>query len=334
MKRVALYCTNYEDATAWWRVVAPFSRLQRETDEFFFDLQLSEQFLSMSHFFDVVLMQRPYKELHLKMAIECKSRRIPLWIDYDDDLFNVPLSNPSYLTYIDDQNRNNIRGLLALADVITVTTRRLKELLESQIGKGRNIQVVPNALDLKAVPVRDLPIQTEKRVLWRGSRHHYEDVHDFIGAMGRCAKAFPEVKWYFLGSPPMFLVKREIPGAEFYAPMSGTAYWGTLQKIKPAIGVVPLVDNQFNRCKSNIAGIEYAYAGAVPLFPDWDAWNEIRGARYHDVDTFEEVLTELLEKPLETLAEIAEGSWSEVKSSFMINDINKKRARILRELLQ
>src|SRR5690348_4348511 len=93
---------------------------------------------------DIVFSERP-SQPHLQAAMDLiKDFGVKLWLDYDDDFFNVPTKpfNPSGSHFNDPAVRNAFAGFLAMADVVTVSTEAIKRSYE---GYCNAIVTIPNA---------------------------------------------------------------------------------------------------------------------------------------------------------------------------------------------
>jgi hypothetical protein len=62
------------------------------------------------------------------------------------------------------------------------------------------------------------------------------------------------------------------------------------------VHIVPLRDNAFNRCRSNLAWIEATCAGAVVIAPDWEEWRRPGIMNYTDAEGFRRTLRGVMEQ--------------------------------------
>lgn len=328
-KKVGIYCANPQDGTAWWRAISPFSHLDRAgyLDGYQFKVMREDGFRVESPFLDLIVMQRPFKESHYEMVIEAHNRGIPVWVDYDDNVLDVPLANPAHQTYDSAKVKHQIAQIMTLADMITVTTEDLAKVY-STFGE---VRVIPNAFDERLTPKRDVRLDT-KTIAWRGSRTHDEDLLEYLPAIQRVAEKRPDWKWAFIGKP-YFMVQKYLPKAILWEPSYGALYWMLLRKISPELAIVPLTDNRFNRCKSNIAWLEFSYAGAATICPDWKAWEDAE-IKYRTEEEFEATLERLTACSPNLRRGMAERAWSTIERSCTLATVNKLRASLLREMLE
>src|ERR1035437_6848568 len=135
-----------DDGTSHYRGMGPIGALAR-TSKMDINLVFAEQCAEgTAYLLSGVFVQRPFMDDHLRVAKMYREMGVPLWVDYDDDLFNVPVDNSAHYTYGGKQIRNNIREILLLRDKVTVSTLQLKKQLsmESECGLEK-ITVIPNA---------------------------------------------------------------------------------------------------------------------------------------------------------------------------------------------
>lgn len=280
-------------------------------------------------FCDVLMMQRPYTDQHMQIAEMAQSMCVPLWIDYDDDLFSVPRSNPSHGLYSKPQHQRNVARMLAMADGVSVSTQHLKRKFEKL---NKNIWVIPNALNdylLNARPV----IEPKKMVInWRGSPTHQKDVGIYAHVIVQLAQKHPQWKWNFIGHSFWGLLEAMPKESLVECPaMDPIMYWHMIGQLQPGFQIVPLEDNIFNRSKSNIAWLEAAYSGCGTLAPAWEEWMEPGALHYQSVREFGEQLDLVLSQKID-LKKLGEEAWNAVESHYLLSKINQTRADLIRSL--
>lgn len=129
---------------------------------------------------DVLFMQRPATAELLKIMQYYKEvYNRPVWIDFDDNLFEVPEYNHSRNFY----NPNNesftvMVTALKTADVITVSTQALKVYIERELPSCQGkVEVVPNAFPDVYIPVKRRKVVDRKPIcFWRGGKTHTGDL--------------------------------------------------------------------------------------------------------------------------------------------------------------
>lgn len=290
---------NPLDGTSFYRACGPLNALEKEWDDFEFELPLNIDWTYIRRI-DAMFLQRPYQPNHLNIIKLCKAHGKPVWIDYDDDLFTVPSNNPSHKVYNEKGITNNILTALLQADVVSVSTVQLKKKFQDileRISGDKNatvpyrcadpdkIVLVPNAYDedMFGYSFRDWgkPLDPAAMMMtWRGSPTHDADMWRWRQPIGKAFHEFGK-KWTFnfVGHPFwLFLQEMEdtyqVPENQLVvaSSMDPVDYFRYLYNTKPAVVIVPLVDNPFNRSKSNVAWIEATHAGAMTIAPAWEEW--------------------------------------------------------------
>lgn len=334
--KVLAFCPNPNDATAYYRAVAPLAALRKAASDFSFTVvDKVNTNLLLDH--DVLFLQRPCSGEHVNAMHSAHLLSRPVWCDWDDDILNVPTSNGRVFIYQNEKVKENVRLLAQAADVVTVTCEALAKRFRS-VG-AHNVQVIPNALD----PSLDLPPANAdrlavRRVVWRGGDSHNQDML----SMG---KAFPmvaqetegEVLWHFMGMTPFWLLDA-FPSQSAHAhpwipdPLS---YLRALAQLRPSVLAVPLVDDGFNRCKSNIAVLEAAWVGALPVAPKWLEGCDIDGVvTYENERDFERALRVAAKMPeAERLARLS-ALRAAVADKYHLPLVNLKRALVLKRLVK
>lgn len=273
--------------------------------------------------FDLLWMQRPYLPEHLEI-MKLAKQQIPVVVDYDDNLFEVPHSNPCYELYRGEEVRSVMRLMLTNADVAICSTQKLANYLEVQAYRPGNeirpgYRVIPNAWNDYQFGSKQSNLQRKKTVFWRGSNTHQEDLLKFAPEICRVAKDNSEWTFVFQGMVPWML--KDCP-LQWVASTNHWSYTkGLCETIRPSVMIDPLEDNPFNRAKSDLAWIEGTMAGAQVLCPDWMGHH---GLTYYDKESFERNLRIIMLCPVA----------AEVKEVPMLSQVNRLRAELIQQVLK
>lgn len=331
-KKIRVYgkIPNTIDGTSFYRAMGVFPDLIDKLPhmEFIVNPQLIDW--AMLGFADLMFLQRPYMDDHLQIVEMCRSNCVPVWVDYDDDLFRVPMSNPTFKQYSDKKIQENVAKIIAKADVVTVTTKFLKDHL-SPLNK--DIRIIPNALNDRKLNRRPaLEPYTKKLINWRGSPTHQRDIAGVTTEIARLAHEHPDWTWNFIGESFWGLIE-QMPKRNCVVtpPVDLTEYFHLIGTLQPAIQIVPLAENDFNRSKSNIGWIEGCYSGAVTVAPDWEEWKWPGIVNYKSRQEFYQKMKNLMTQP-ERLKPIALKGWKAIEENFLLSKINEKRVDLILEM--
>jgi len=301
--------------------MGPFALLRKE---FNFNIVTSDTVdESILDLVDFVFMQRPSTDGHAKVAEMCKINGTPLWIDYDDFLFEVPQDNPAYDAYMKREVHNNIVKIIRMADVVTVSTEQLKRCLQPK-GHVLNerVYVVHNALHDKYLRLKQ-PFKFKPHINWRGSRTHMRDIMEYAPEVAEFANKHQESTFTFIGDNPWYLTQN-MPRKQAIVvpPMGINDYFQFITKTNPSIQIVPLHDSMFNRCKSNIAWIEASLAGAICIAPRWQEWEDKPGClTYSTPEEFRDCLEYAIANPDEMAQQHALG-FEYIQKNLLLSNIN------------
>ena len=328
--KVGCFIPNKNDSTSLYRACGPLSQLSKDYNVQI-DYLTGAAWSNLFHY-DVIFMQRPYKPDHMGIAELVVRLNIPLWLDYDDYLFDVPKDNPAYPAYMNESARANMTRMLQLADLVTVTNNTLKELYSAP-GLATNVHVVPNAYDFRFHHLIH-ENSGSNLITWRGSKTHDRDVQTYAEPISAFLRSNPDWEIEFIGELNCWTLIDSIDPKQVTVtpPMDPFVYMQYLKNLKPSIHIVPLYDNFFNRCKSNIAWIEATAAGAVALAPKWEDWALEGVMTYENQDTFLEAL-QLAAKHTEGLKNLHEKSYALVEEDFNLLKINQLRYDLLKQMV-
>lgn len=201
---------------------------------------------------------------HQWQAADGDVRRV---FELDDDLLNVdPTSERARDFYNDPAVRGRLLANVRSADTVTVSTPYLAEVIHGQYGFNRRIHVLPNCLDPKVLELPPVDQAGPLTIGWAGSDTHRGDFEHVRKPLGRFFQRHPEVPFTCMGVPYGWLVGRPGP-ARPWIPVwdDPTTYMGALDW---KVGLAPLANTQFNRCKSALKALEYAARGIVVVASD------------------------------------------------------------------
>ena len=329
MIRVLTFAPNVYDGTSFYRLGGVMPYLDRVySDVYIKDMSHTKEVDWADYAsFDVAVFQRPFIAPHLKTIGMLKLMGVKVIIDYDDDVLNLPIHNPYYQSY--KNNEENIKRIAGIADHIWVSTEALKETF-SEFNKS--IEVVPNAHNDFLFPVeKKMPFNKEtKKVSYRGGSTHEVDVYLYMNDWVEAINKNKTYEFYFLGS--RFPYMESLCG-DNYLIIQGSHildYFKNFQMLNPNIFIYPLEDTVFNRGKSNISWIEATYAGAAVLGPEFH-----EGFNKPGVLTFgKSFLAEFnkIKKDLDVQEQMNKESWEYIKSKLLLSKINEQRYNSIVEL--
>jgi len=327
MAEILFLTVNSGDTCSFYRSGGVIKDLRRKTDHNITLIQMDQAPMNWSFLtqFDLVFHQRPFSKDSLNLCGYLKQCGIPIWIDYDDNLFALNPENPTYALYNNPDIQNNIKEMLKLADAVSVPTEYLRQAY-SEFNK--NIFIVPNAFNDSLFKRPDEMPKRTNHIVWRGPEAHIFDLMSFSKWINDVTKEFPDWRFMFMGFSPWFLAetnnKGHIPSLDI------VVYYKTLFDMAPSCVHVPLHDNAFNRAKSNIAYIEGSYVGAICVVPAW--WNVPGSLPYTDGPSYYEAIRSVIKGEVDKVA-LNMMAWSYIQDCRTLSKINVQRLQIINSLL-
>jgi glycosyltransferase involved in cell wall biosynthesis len=270
--------------SSYVRILLPFKHPSFREDYFPFtvdaerlDRESIEKIIADNDIRYVLIQRDGIKQKHADFIIgACKKNNIPIIYEIDDYLFGIERSHPDYTHY---------RGKLLFAkrmcqeaDVVTVTTPQLKNLIQSY---AKRVEVIPNSLDenLWFSIVRNRfsdSLQNSINVGYMGTYTHSRDLQ----VLNRVIPEVKRILKHRYGISMEFLMvggMSEKPGQNIWykrinIPNTKKEYplfvrW-LRKNVKFDIAVAPLEDNKLNRCKSELKFLEYTALGAAGIYSE------------------------------------------------------------------
>jgi|GEM_PF-39204 len=272
--KVAVFSLDAPDqACPQLRLIEPLSALRGSVEILWgatFDGQRCTTNLDMIRAADVIVVQRFYlRKGNLPYLEQMFASGKPVLYEIDDLLTDVPDSN--YLKPWIVETSELLPELLPRFHAVTVSTEQLRLRLECY---ARKIYVLPNRLNAAAWPEHSSVGEGGRiRIGYCGTPTHTADLAMIEPALHRIAREYGDaVSFTFMGCANETLA--HLPGFRF-VPFETTyhAYVQRLQELPLDIVLIPLADNPFNRCKSNIKWLEYSACGIVGIYADLPPYN-------------------------------------------------------------
>lgn len=296
---------------------------------------------------DVIVIVRGASPAERRLLIEGKrlSRRVATYMD--DDLERVPAIARSGDFYGSPLIRENVGSIVRAADALMVSSERLGRVLAERHGRAPLLVRQPRPLDPPSaapapvsLPAEAVPASSSGAESWQpsipapsasgpvrigflGSVDHADFLDRVLdGPLRRLRADYGDrVSFVFCGAAPAVA---DAIGAERHDFILGLSAWRQLARsLRVQIGLAPLPDTPFHRCKYWNKFLEYGSLGiagvysATPPHADVVVDRETGLLVPNEPDAWLAALRELVEdRPLRTriaanAAAIAEGRFSE-----------------------
>ena len=330
-------------------------------------MQIPEEELAK---YDIVsyLRQISYdRQINIDTVNYLRNKRKKIIFDIDD-WWRVPRTHAFFPHYEKHNIPEIIEHTLGLVDAVTTTNGYLADKIEPF---NENVWVLPNAINPEEKQFTKRKIESSLiRFGWVGGVHHLADMEIMRQAM-RKANLLPNVQiclgGFNLSGPEYFEMEkiltdghRSVMGDREYIEYlaAGTPAMEHVGFFKPYrrlwardinnyadiyndldVVLAPLVDNNFNRCKSELKLIEAGWMGKCVIASDIYPYNEVIE---HGVDGFLVspqrgidwylFMKRLSENP-DLIKSMSEKFEKKIRELFDIHDINKIRLDLYKNIL-
>ena len=271
----------------------------------------------------IIYTQRITTETTMKQLIDFKkSTNSKFIVDYDDLVWvynneTVPeYNNCKYKIDADGNTISMSKYLDELTDNITVSTPMLKEALSSFVSDPNKILIMPNRLSYREwyFP-RTNGIPKEDIFYYAGSSTHYDNNRKLQGDFETSMINYLNNKKVLVkGSVPYFIK----PSATFPANMLNSYAVNFYKETRYCKFIIaPLVNNIFNKCKSNLKYLESCAVGRVCLVSDFP------GSPFEDAHPYQKIPLGSTRQAIEFIVERASKNYEEILN-YQYEYLNKR----------
>lgn len=328
MIKIKLVTSEPHGACSYYRTLGVFSKLHKINPEIDVEFITDVNWNTLAGA-DILYIERPFMAMHTSIISIARDMNIKVWVDIDDDVFCLPEWSPSYKLLTTNEVFWNTKQCVRLADIVTVTTERLRQVY-SQLNP--ETYVIENAFNDYNFSLPEFP-SNRKIINWRGSDFHRGDLISFFKQIKKFSELNEDWKWNFIGNTDnrlWYIVEHmrctfmdELPINTYFRVMS--------EELFPAVQVSPLMDIPFNYGKSNIAWIEGILAGACHVGPDFPEFQKPGIINYNGPDDFYDKL-EVITFEDKVREECFIASRDYINSELKLSFINHKRVEIISKL--
>ena len=256
--RKIFYYANTFWGPAWYRCATPGGELQRLGHEVVLTDRLDDRVYDC----DIFVALRPAAPEILRAVRHLNQAGKMTVFEIDDDYWNLAPDNPARRTWTADL-LSLLSTIARECQLVTVSTPELAEIMRPM---NREVRVLPNMLPDEDWPTQRKPVSEGGPLVlgWAGSPSHAADVRTLGLLFGQLMDEYPPLEVHLAGARADWVPSHE--RLRLIQPVQIRQYASILEGFD--IGVAPLVDTRFNRCKSDLKFVEYAMIGLPVVASD------------------------------------------------------------------
>ncbi len=226
---------------------------------------------------DVVVFSRYTRIGGRALAEIARNRDITTIFHIDDDLLNVPesLGPQKYAAYNEPSRLAALRENMEAVDLLYASTPALAAAFESY---GLAVPIRAGDIYCSIDPVRIPPLMpsTIPTIGYMGTGGHSQDLSMILPAVIALMDEMPFIRFETYGTidPPPSLARFGRRYSHHSPVANYVAFLDKLCSLGWWVGLAPLEDNGFNRCKADTKWVEYSYAGMATIATDLPVYSK------------------------------------------------------------
>lgn len=251
---------------------------------------------------DVCIFQRVLDDRVMATILHQRDKfNYSLFYEIDDDIDAIDRSNPSYDAFMGrgkERVTKTYHKALKDVDCVVTSTKPLADVCVKYAGQD-NVVIMKNAVDFNRLFLDNVFNEDIVRLLWWGGNAHLDDLNLALPALHQMMAKYDSLHLFFWGFSPdlnttyakiqhggAHMRKIGVDGSiemtdvalesfnkllakyrgriKFYPFQRSEIFHAIMPTFNADIGMAPIVDNQFNRAKSNLKFIEQS-AMYIPM---------------------------------------------------------------------
>lgn len=251
---------------------------------------LDERFYSSLKAVRLQRQATPHQLQFMKFLKEIQKRHgFKIIYEIDDIIFreDIPEYNRCKDAFTSDEILHSAMEIMSMCDEVSVTCKYMKDYYREKTG-NQNITVIPNyppRFWFQGLYNKDRLLKSfednkkRPRIIYTGSGTHIDvinrtnQVDDFTHVVDHIIATRKDFKWVFMGCFPLkckpFIDNGDM---EFHDWKQMLDYPQGIYDLNGIISYAPLIDNRFNRAKSNIKYLEAANLGIPCICQDFETY--------------------------------------------------------------
>ncbi|WP_312502860.1 glycosyltransferase [Lacrimispora sp.] len=267
---------------------------------------------------DILITVRGCENMSLEIAKAAKKMGRFLIYYLDDDLLNLPETAISSEFYQRESNRNNIKNLIKLSDILWSNNEKI---IEKYSKYGNHIRCVKTDTIAKTFKAHDVSQNGLTKILYAGSIDHTFLVEKYIvPALLKIITEYGDsIEVTFIGVDPKDCESKQIKSYKFIEDYD--KYKEIVECGNFDIGLAVISTTEFYQCKYYNKFIEYTSIGAVGVYTKSSPYtfvvqNECNGILVENsIDSWYNGIKFLINQPQER-NEYLERAQKQIKANF------------------
>lgn len=213
---------------------------------------------------DLLILHHVFDPDLIPIIIDRRNRALPTVFEVWANVNDIPSQNPLYQFLQDKDIRSIFYRLISMCDLLQFNNSGLLNLFEHL---NKNNIIIPD--QMSDYSAKETDKQPDGLIIgWTGTMEDLDDLQTIAPELIRWLKSHLDVKLALMAPEDAFRLFDSISSRQkqFFTPGTMKEYYDFLKHIH--IGLSPLNEAPYNRCKSDRRFLEFGAFGVVPVLQD------------------------------------------------------------------
>ncbi|MEZ4753273.1 MAG: hypothetical protein R3A13_03065 [Bdellovibrionota bacterium] len=244
---------------------------------------------------DILFLIQALDTRLLDVIRQRKAAGLTTIVEYNDNFYLPPHASSAASSWSSPEVHRTYEDFMLTADQVITTSEDLANLYKEKIGVEATILKNQFPYDPGEFKTVFKAAKSKLVIGWAGSLGHISDFLAFLPLLESFVSKHDNLEFWVMGNNAIPSYVKLPPNKFKFVP------WGNMEQYfsfwkEVDIGISPMLDTPYNRCRSDVKAIEMSALGTLPVLQDFRMYQEFsQGSGIGLVENFSAIIESLEE---------------------------------------